>query len=726
MEAWNRIAIVMKNLGRALRMTLKYKWSLATSFICSLLVAVLWSANLGAVYPFVEIVLKGKSLHVWVADERVESTRLIAEGLYKREQLETKFHQVVAKTGEEISLPEIEPDKTPAYRVAEIDPTIDLNAVNQEEFKLEKFVIPETAIKLVNAISIVDYDIDIQVTRLGVREYIAPWIAAYAPKDPFHTLAYLMGLMFLATVVRGMLLMTSMVSVARVGQRTMLDMQNQVFRNVLQMEGSEVGVKGTGDLVGRIRGETNRICQAINTLFGKTIREPLKMLACLTCAALVNWRLLLFSLLICPLAAVLMVLLARVTKQANKRAMEESARLMNRLYQALTYLRVVKAFTNEPAEEARFEVIANDVYHRSMKISIFGALSRINNELLGVSMITLSVLAGGYLVLNTTVFLFGIRMSDSPMSYGELFLFFGFLIGIADPLRKLGDVYNMIQGGVVAADRVFPLIDQSPKVQDPIVPQELPTGKLEVSFENVRFEYEEGHPILNGVTATIPAGTSLAVIGHNGCGKSTLINLIPRFFDACSTTQGESGVVRIGGKDVREVRVRELRQKIGYVTQQTMLFSDSIEANIAYGDESATREQVIQAAEKAHADEFIRAIEGGYDANIGEHGGRLSGGQRQRLSLARAILKDPEILILDEATSQIDPESEYLIHQTLAEFIKGRTTVVITHRMSTLDLVDQIMLMKDGRIIDCGTHAQLLARCPEYQRMRNLELMEVA
>ena len=663
-------------------MTLKYRWSLVASFVCSTLVAVLWSMNLGAVYPFVEVVIKGKSLHQWVVDEDAESHRLIRESNTRIAGLEDELA------------------------------SLDVGDSRSDSIQYK-----------INANR---YDIEIQKARLEGRSRIAPYIERYAPEKPFTTLAYLMGLMFLGTILRGAFLMGSMVSVARVGQRTMLDMQNQVFQNVLDMEASELGVKGTGDLISRIRGETGAICQAINTLFGKTVREPLKMAGCLAGAAWVNWRLLLFSVLICPIAGYLMLKLAQVTKRANKRAMEDSAKLLNRLYQALTYMRVVKAFTNESSERKRFELVANDVYKKSMRISVFGALSRINNELLGVSMITLSVLAGGYLVLKPTTHLFGIRMCDAPMGFGSLMMFFGFLIGIADPLRKMADVYNMIQGGAVAADRVFPLIDQVPEIQDPNVPKVIPNGKLDIVFDNVCFEYDSGKPVLNGVSEMVPAGTSLAIVGHNGCGKSTLINLIPRFFDTNGGQKGQHGAIRVGGHNVRDVGVKNLRQKIGYVTQLTMLFNDSIAQNIGYGKSDATRNEIIAAAKKAHAHEFICELDDGYDSLIGEHGGKLSGGQRQRLSLARAILKDPEILILDEATSQIDPESEKLIHDTLADFIEGRTTVVITHRMSTLELVDRIMVMKEGRVVDCGTHQQLLARCPDYQRMRNLQLDEVA
>ena len=462
------------------------------------------------------------------------------------------------------------------------------------------------------------------------------------------------------------------------------------------------------------------IGRAISILFGKTIREPLKMGVCLGGAAWFNWRLLLFSMLICPLAGYLMMRLAKMTKRANKKAMEESARLLNRLYQALTYMRVVKAFTNEPSERKRFRTVANDVYRKGMRIAFYNSLSRINSELLGVGMITLSVLAGGYLVINKTCFLGPIRLSSTVMDFGTVMTFFGFLIGVADPLRKMADVYNIIQGGIVAADRVFPLVDKTPSVQSPKNPIAVPAGELGIEISDVRFAYEEGNNILKGVNVSIPKGTSLAIIGPNGCGKSTLINLLPRFFDV------HDGTIEIGGHDIRDYDVREIRQKVGYVTQMTMLFDDTIAQNIAYGNETATIEEVRQAAIQAHAHDFIEGLSDGYDSLIGEHGGKLSGGQRQRLSLARAILKDPEILILDEATSQIDPESEQLIHETLSEFIKGRTTVMITHRVSTLELVDRILLMNEGLVVDCGTHEELLGRCPTYRRMQNHDLEEVA
>ncbi|MFM7562847.1 MAG: ATP-binding cassette domain-containing protein, partial [Planctomycetota bacterium] len=662
----------MKNLTRALRQALTYRWSILGSFLCSIGVAICWGANLGGVYPFVEVVLNGKTLIEW-AEQRIADSQAEVAKLDK-------------------SIADLKASQSQADPSANIDK--DLSRKVSER--------------------------DLQLSRIESTEKLLPWLQKYTPKDAFQTLTLIIGFLLVATFFRGLFLMGNMILVARVGQRTILDLQNQVFRNVLSMESHELGVQGTGDLVNRIRGETGLIGQAITNLFGKTLREPLKMLACLGCAAWINWRLLVISLLVVPFAVVLMLVLARSTKRANRRAMEESAKLLNRLYQALTYSRIVRAFTMESHERARFEVVSKDVYKRGMKISLYGALARINNELLGLSIIGLAVLAGGYLVIKGETSLFGVPISATPMKFGEVMTFFAFLCGVADPLRKMSDVYGTLQAGQVAADRVYPLIDQQPAIGNPDSSVAFPSGPLSLELDNVRFGYEADKEVLKGLSVKIPAGTSLAIIGPNGCGKSTLVNLVPRFFDP------HQGSIRINGIDSRELGLKHLRKSIGYVTQTAMLFADTIGNNIRYGTPNASQVEVISAARKAHADGFIQELAHGYDTDVGEHGGRLSGGQRQRLTLARAILKDPAILLLDEATSQIDPQSELLIHQALKEFIKGRTTVIITHRLSTLELVDKILVMADGRAVDCGTHDELMRRCETYRALRESEMQEAA
>ncbi len=691
----------MKNLNRALRKSLKYKWSILGSLLCSVLVALCWGANLGGVYPFVEVVLHNKTILQWAEDRITESQQAI-------DRLDTQIvslEQPMAAT----ALAPMATMKGGSTKLAEPSAA----AASSSDATLS----PEARDKKLRGARA---ERELHERRIASTEQWLPWIRQYLPNDAYKTLVLIIVILLVATVLRGIFLMGSMVLVARVGQRTILDLQNDVFRNVLNMELSELGVKGTGDLISRIRGETNAIGTAITNLFGKTLREPLKMAACLAGAAYFNWRLLLFSLLVTPIAVAFMLILARSTKRANKRAMEEAAKLLNRLYQALTYMRVVKAFTMENHERSRFQVVARDVYGRSMKIAWYSAFARINNELLGISIIGLAVLAGGYLVMNNETHLFGIRLASTAMSMGEVMAFFALLCGVADPLRKMADVYGSLQSGMVAADRVYPLIDQQPAIQSPSNPVAFPTEMVSIDIKDLQYSYDPERPILRGLSFQVPAGTSLAIIGPNGCGKSTLINLLPRFFDP------ESGTIAFNGTDVRQFNVKHLRRHVGYVTQLTMLFSDTVENNIRYGQPNASRLEVVAAAKKAYADSFINELEGDYDADIGEHGGKLSGGQRQRLTLARAILKNPPLLLLDEATSQIDPQSEILIHQALAEFMKGRTSIIVTHRLSTLELVDRIMVMDQGQIVDIGTHAELMRRCDTYRMLRETELKEVA
>jgi ATP-binding cassette subfamily B protein/subfamily B ATP-binding cassette protein MsbA len=656
-------------------MALKYRISIIGSVFCSLMVALLWGANIGALYPFVEVVFAGESLHHYV-ENRIE-----------------KANQAIDENKKQI-------DGLIDQKQSADDPEVHLISGKIERF--EKTIAGEEK-------------------KIATAKWIEPFIKNYMPKGAFETLLLLVMFFIVATLTRGMFLMGNMVLVARVGQRTMLDLQNAFFRKSLQMEMSEMDVQGTGDLVGRIRGETGAIGGTVSVLLGRTLREPMKMGVCIIGAGLINWRLLVFSMLICPLAAFGMLKLARSTKRANKKAVEESAKLLNRLFQAVTYLRIVKAFNMERHEEQRFQNTARDVYKKSMKIAFYNSMARVNNEMLGVAILCLSFLASGYLVLNNQTHLFGfIRLSAATMSFGELMLFFALLVGVTDPLRKMADIYNLIQGGIVAADRVFPLIDAEPKVVTPVDPKPFPTSAPAICFDNVEFSYRRGVKVLNQTNATIAAGTTVAIVGPNGCGKSTLVNMLPRFFDP------EAGGILLNEFDTRDYSLQELRQNVGYVTQSAMLFNDSIAENIRYGMPDATDAQIIAAAKKAMAHEFIMELEHGYDSTIGEHGGKLSGGQRQRLTLARAILKDPKIMILDEATSQIDPKSEAVIHEALSEFAKNRTTILITHRVSSLTLADEIIVMDAGKVLDHGTHDELLGRCETYQRLRRSNLQEAA
>jgi ATP-binding cassette subfamily B protein/subfamily B ATP-binding cassette protein MsbA len=300
-------------------------------------------------------------------------------------------------------------------------------------------------------------------------------------------------------------------------------------------------------------------------------------------------------------------------------------------------------------------------------------------------------------------------------------LFFAMMAGMSAPARRLSTYISWIQQALAASDRVYEILDQEPGITDPLDPLPLPQLKKAIRFDNLSFHYSPDKPVLEQINLDVRAGETIAIVGPNGCGKSTLLNLMLRFYDPVQ------GTITIDGVDISQVRIRDLRSKIGLVNQETLFFNDTVAANIRYGNPDADQAMIEAAARKAHAHSFItEKLSEGYETLVGPGGNRLSGGQRQRLALARAILRDPEILILDEATSQIDLESEQLIHQVLEEFLRTRTALVVTHRMSTISLADRVVVMEAGRLLDVGTHQELLGRCDLYRRLANLGYRESA
>ena len=341
-------------------------------------------------------------------------------------------------------------------------------------------------------------------------------------------------------------------------------------------------------------------------------------------------------------------------------------------------------------------------------------------EVLGIATISLVMIVGGWLIFSPEPRLWGLDMSAWAIGQGAMLTFFALLAGMADPLRKMSDIFSNLQGGFAAADRIFARLDREPQVRDPWQPAPFHRHHRDLAFENVSFAYQPGKPVLEEVNLRIAFGETIAIVGPNGCGKSTLANLIPRFADPTA------GVVKLDGVPLCDMRLRDLRGQIGLVTQETMLFDDTIFNNIRYGSAHATREQVIEAAKRAHAHRFIeQELPDGYETSAGALGNRLSGGQRQRIALARAILRDPAILILDEATSQVDLESEQAIQQVLENFTRGRTTILITHRLAVLSLADRIVVMQGGRILDVGCHDELLARCGLYRRLYQIHFEDL-
>lgn len=657
----------MKNFARAIRLALSHRWSFAGSVVCALMVSVLWGANITTVYPFVEVALKGQSLQQWVDRSIDQSEQTIA-------QLEAE-------------LAAAPPDGAPH------PPAADNAALHLEAER-----------------------------RLLARyQWLRPYIYRYLPDNPFQTLVLVTLALLVGTLIKGGFLWANMVLISRVTNRTAFLLRKQMYRCLLRMDLATFHRRNSAELMSHFSYDMDGLSQGLNSLLGRMVREPLKMVACLVGAAWICWRLLLLSLVVAPVAAVLIGRLGKLLKRAHRRAMEEMARFNAILEESFQGVKIVKAFTMERYERRRVHQNSKEFLRRVRRIMRYEALGSPLTESMGIATICLALLAGAYLVLHQETHLLGIRMTDRPLSISALLVFYGLLAGVSDPFRKLSDVFSRIQRAAAAADRIYGVIDRQPQIRDPQSPAPLPRHQRELVFQNVSFAYQPGDWVVRNFDLRIAHGETIALVGPNGCGKTTLANLLLRFYDV------QEGAIAIDGTDIRQVRLRDLRRQIGLVSQEPTLFNDTVWANIRYGSPHATDEQVIEAAKRAHAHRFIEErLEHGYDTMVGPHGSKLSGGQRQRITLARAILRDPSILILDEATSQVDLESEQVIHRVLEQFIRDRTTLIITHRMSILALAHRIVVMNAGRILDVGTHEELVRRCDLYRRLHEIQYQETA
>ncbi len=379
------------------------------------------------------------------------------------------------------------------------------------------------------------------------------------------------------------------------------------------------------------------------------------------------------------------------------------ANVSNILHETITGNRIVKAFTKEEYEGKRFFAQVTNLFQLTMKDAKYRCLQHPMMEFIGGGAIALIIWFGGKEVIG------------GNMTPGTFFAFLTALIAAYEPVKGVTRINSTIQQGLAAATRVFEILDVEPEIQDKKGATQLPLFSSQIEFNNLTFRYDNESPVLSNINLTVPAGEALAIVGPSGGGKTTLTNLIPRFLDL------KEGSILIDGVDIRDVTMASLRNQIAMVTQQTILFNDTVRNNIAYGDQQAPEQQLIDAAKAAHAFDFIQALPDGFETMIGEGGARLSGGQRQRISIARAILKNAPILILDEATSALDTESEHEVQKALENLMKDRTTLVIAHRLSTIKNADRIIVVKDGLIVEQGTHDSLIAQRGEYETLYNMQ-----
>jgi subfamily B ATP-binding cassette protein MsbA len=558
--------------------------------------------------------------------------------------------------------------------------------------------------------------------KLAALSWVEVFVVPHLPADRFKMFALIMLVLLVLTLLKLVCMFAEEVLVGSVVQLTVMRIRKACFRRVLALDYQTVKLRGTGELMSRFTYDVEALGSGLNLLGGKLVREPLKALACLGLAFWINWRLMLLSILFVPVAALVFHRIGRMLKKASQKSMESVARIYKVFEEAFEAVKIVIAFDGGRRHRQRHHHESKVYYQKSMKIAMADALTNPATELLGMSAVVLAMLPGAYLVLRGNTSLWGIPLASAPMEMAELSWLYAMLAGVLDPARKLSSVFSKVKRAGVAADRVFEMIDLKTLVQEPAEPRPLPRQMERIEFQEVGFTYlTKGHTrptVLDNVNLKFGKGDVVAVVGENGSGKSTLVNLLPRFFDP------DRGSVLIDGIDIRDCALTDLRRHIGIVTQETLLFDDTIYENIRYGSCDAGRDAVEKAADQAFVTQFLDQMPERLQTHVGEKGTSLSGGQRQRIALARAILRNPDILILDEATSAIDSLSERLIHQSLETFVRDRTTFIITHNLSDsiLNLITRVVVLERGRVIATGTHAQLLDSCAAYRRLYQARL----
>lgn len=494
--------------------------------------------------------------------------------------------------------------------------------------------------------------------------------------------------------------------VSYVGQRVIIDVRSVLFRKFQRMPLSYYDKQQTGTVMSYITNDVAVMQSAIVDNLIELVTEGSILIGSLAMMIYLDWKLSLLTLMTIPLVGFAMKIFGRKLKRSSTVIQERVAEITSLLQESISAIRVVKSFVRESYEIKRFEEQNWRNFQAAMKNVKLSSLLTPTVEFLAAIAVTFIVWFGGYEVVNEVI------------TAGELVAFLTYAVNLANPVKRLSRVYAAIQKAMAAADRVFDIMDLDEKITDVPNATPLPPIKGKVEFKDITFSYKEGQPALQHISLKAEPGQMIALVGPSGSGKSTIANLIPRFYDV------DSGVITIDDHDIRQVTADSLREQIGLVPQETMLFSTSVMENIRYGRLEATDEEVIEAAKAANAEEFIKELPEGYDTKLGERGLNLSGGQRQRLAIARAILKNPRVLILDEATSALDTESEKIVQDALDNLMVGRTSFVIAHRLSTIFNADQIFVVENGHLREHGTHEELLAAGGLYSNLYNIQFRQ--
>lgn len=484
------------------------------------------------------------------------------------------------------------------------------------------------------------------------------------------------------------------------------DIRIQVYEKVLHLPLAFFSEERKGDIVARMSADVQVVETALTSSVDMLIKSPIAIFVCFFTMFFLSWQMTLFVLIAIPLLGWVMGEVGRKLKRQSVFVQDQWGQIMTELDETLGGLRVIKAFLAENKMLKRF-TNTNDVYRKAMnEMAIRQSSAHPTSEFIGTVIIVIVLLFGGWLILS----------DNSPIDAAMFIYYLVILYSVINPLKEFSKAFYNIPQGLASMDRIDMILKADNNITDPASPVALGEMQEGIEFRDVCFSYANSEIlVLKNINLTVPKGKTIALVGQSGSGKSTLVDLVPRYHDV------SGGAIMIDGKNVKDIKIADLRSQIGNVNQEAILFNDTFFNNITFGVDNATMEEVIAAAKIANAHDFIMESENGYDTMIGDRGGRLSGGQRQRISIARAILKNPPILILDEATSALDTESERLVQEALERLMKSRTTIAIAHRLSTIKNADEICVLHEGQIVERGTHEELIGKNGYYKRLNDMQ-----
>ena len=539
---------------------------------------------------------------------------------------------------------------------------------------------------------------------VGIIGLLIPWLFKFLIDDVLIggnelILNYIAGSAVLLYFLKGVFNYGQKYLISGMSQHVIVDLRKDLYEHLQKLSLSFFERQRTGDLMSRVTNDVNVIQNSLINGLSNLVLQPIMIIGIVGFLLYIDWKLALVSFLIIPLVSYVINKFGFKMRSVSTKIQNEMSNVTNILQETLSAVRIVKAFNNEEKEIKKF----SDANDRTLKQNLKGV--QIEATITPIVELIISVGAAAFLWYG------GHKVLRGEMTTGELITFIGYIGLLISPINILSKSYNLMQKAVGASERIFDLLSVEEKVIEKENAEKMPSIDGEVVFDDISFSYNEGEKVLDNINLKVDPGEMVAFVGHSGAGKTTLVNLIPRFYDV------DTGELRIDGINIKNVTLSSLRKQIGIVPQDTILFKGTIAENIAYGASNKTREEIIDAAQKANAHQFIVDFDNGYETEVGERGVSLSGGQKQRISIARALLTDHKILILDEATSSLDLRSESLIQEALERLIKDRTTFVIAHRLSTIINADKIIVIEEGEIVEEGNHEQLLNNEGYYYRL---------